>query len=103
MCLNVRDARDRIAEREQVLVSPNRCELPAVNQRLSKRDMVDRLATTRELVHRLENLGVGLAVEVVGGQRLYDDVHRLVLEEDPAEHCAFCVERVRRDLPDLLR
>ena len=57
-------------------------ELPAVDEHLSKRDLVDRLAAARQLGHRLEDLGVGLAVEVLDRQRLDDDVHRLVLEED---------------------
>jgi hypothetical protein len=102
MRLDVRDARDGVAERKQIFVAPDRRELPTVDQRLSKRDVVDRLAAARQLGHRFEDFGVGLAVEVLDGQRLDDDVHRLILEEDPSEDRALCFEGVGGDLAGLL-
>jgi len=72
-----------------------------MDKHLSQRDLIDRLAPARQFGHRLEDLGIGLAVEVLHGQRLDDDVHRLVLEEDSPEHRPFRLEGVGRDLAGL--
>jgi hypothetical protein len=102
MRLDVRDAWDCVAERKQIFVASDGPELPAVDEHLSKRDLVDRLTAARQLGHRLENFCVGLAVEVLDGQRLDDDVHRLVLEEDPPEHRPLGLEGVGGNLSGLL-
>ena len=100
--LDVRDARDRVAQRKQILIAPNGCELSAVHQRFTQGDVVDRLAPAKELSHRLEDLAVCLAVEVLGGQLLENDVDRVVLEQNAAEYRALRFKSVRGYLTGLL-
>ena len=61
-------------------------------------DVVDGLAPAKELRHRIEDLAVRVAVEILGGQHLENDVHRIVLEKNSAQHRPLCFESVRGDL-----
>ena len=79
---------------------PTAGSLPRVVERLAKGHLVDRLVPPEELGHRFEDLGVGLAVEVVERENLEHDVDRVVLEENTSEHGTLRLERIRWDVPD---
>ncbi len=92
----------RVGELGQVARPADLRELLAIAEPRGHRDDVDRRAQRGEVVRGLEDLAVGVAVEMLGLEDLEHAVEGLAAEEHGGEHRGLGVEVVRGTRPAII-
>jgi len=86
-----------LVEQIDELVAPDRLEDAHGRQLVLDGDAVDGLTVAEQRAHRLEDLAVGVAVELLCADDLHHVGERLAVEQDAAEEALLRVEVVRWD------